>query len=313
MTVNLYWKSDAKFKSLVETPFRTENELETYIFSNQEILGGDITIIHRQIRASNKQDIPDMLGVDRDGRICLLELKNVETDEDVLPQALRYGIWAETNPDSIKAIWLESKRKPDGMVIDWDNLEIRIILIAPWFKATVRNMAGKIGYPVDLIEIRRYSYESNEYILVDNLDVAAQKRVKTTKVLGDWSWEYYETAYGSQPTAQFKKAVEMIDAFAQRQGWNLAVNLTQTYTGFKLGNRVVFAVSWGGSTSNSWVLTLKLPEKSSTAFKAKHWEFHRYVAIYKEAQFRPVNPESPAIDEIEPLLIAAYENVTGRK
>src|SRR5690606_7294503 len=105
---------------------KSENELEAYIFANQEILGGDISIIYRQIRTGNRQGIPDMLGVDQDARVCIVELKNAEANEDVLSQALGYAMWAETNPDSIKAIWLESKHRPEDIALDWDNLDIRI-------------------------------------------------------------------------------------------------------------------------------------------------------------------------------------------
>jgi len=126
--LNLYWKSGEQTRSLIEKPFKSEAEFEKYIFENQDILG-DIYITHRQIRTGSKQGIPDMLGVDQDARVCIIELKNHEADENILPQALSYAIWAETNPDSIKAIWLESKQKPEGIEIDWDNLDIRIILI----------------------------------------------------------------------------------------------------------------------------------------------------------------------------------------
>ena len=124
---NLYWNSNKEILSLVEQPFRSEAELEKYIFKNHDILG-DISLIYRQIQTGSKQGIPDMLGVDQDARICLLELKNKPATEDILPQALRYAIWAETNPDSIKAIWLESKNKPEDNELDWDNLDIRVIL-----------------------------------------------------------------------------------------------------------------------------------------------------------------------------------------
>jgi len=42
-------------------------------------------------------------------------------------------MWAETNPDSIKAIWLESKHKPEDIELDWDNLYVRAIVVAPGF------------------------------------------------------------------------------------------------------------------------------------------------------------------------------------
>lgn len=311
MTVNLYWKNDAKFQNLVETPFASERELEAYIFDNQEILGGDISIIHRQIRTGSKQGIPDMLGVDQDANACIVELKNVEADEDILPQSLSYAIWAETNPDSIKAIWLESKHKPDDIELDWDNLDIRIILVAPSFKATVPRMVGKIGYRVDLIEVRRYVYEGNEFVLVENLETAPGPRAKTTKVLGDWDWDYYEEKHGAAATAQFRKAVGNVEAFAQRQGWSLPFNLNKDYTGFKLGNRVVIAIGWAGS--KAWNIQLKLPEDFDHGFQGEFWEFQRYDSAFHNALYRTLNPDDPNIEELEPLLLAAYEYVSGRK
>jgi hypothetical protein len=113
---NLYWKTTGQTRTLIEKPFQTEAEMEKYIFDNQDLLG-DVSVTYRQIRTGQKQGIPDMLGVDQDARVCLIELKNQPADEDILPQALGYAIWAETNPDSIKAIWLESKRKPENIEI----------------------------------------------------------------------------------------------------------------------------------------------------------------------------------------------------
>ncbi|RKY57475.1 MAG: hypothetical protein DRP95_06960 [Candidatus Latescibacterota bacterium] len=309
--LNLYWKSGDQTRSLVEKSFKTEAELEQYIFENQEILGGDIYIIHRQIRTGSKQGIPDMLGVDQDSRVCIIELKNSEADENILPQALGYAIWAETNPDSIKAIWLESKNKPEDIEVDWDNLDIRIILIAPSFKSTVPRMAGKIGYPVDLIQVRRYCFEDEEFLVVEVLEDTPERRVTTTKVQGEWDWDFYESEHGKEATVQFRKVVEAIAALVDRQGWKLPYNLSKYYVGFKLGNRVVFSVGWGGTYA--WNLRLKLPEDVAKAFKGKLWEFQRYDNSFHEAVFRPLNPDLPDISEMEPLFIEAYQYVSGRK
>ena len=111
---NLYWKVNSETRTLVENAFLSEQDLEKYIFSNQDLLG-DVSIIYRQIKTGQKQGIPDMLGVDQDNRICIIELKNQLADEAILPQVLGNAIWAETNPDSIRAIWLESKQKPDDI------------------------------------------------------------------------------------------------------------------------------------------------------------------------------------------------------
>ncbi len=309
--LNLYWKSQAQTRSLVEKPFRSEAELEQYILDNQEVLGGDIYIIFRQIRTGSKQGIPDMLGVDQDSRVCVVELKNDEADEDVLPQALGYAIWAETNPDSIKAIWLESKKKPEGIELDWENLDIRIILIAPSFKTNVPRMAGKIGYPIDLVQVRRYCFEEEEFLVVEVLEAKPPPKVSTTKVVGEWNWDFYESEHGKEATAQFRSMVEAVAALATQQGWELPYNLNKYYTGFKLGNRVVFSIAWGGTYA--WNLRLKLPEDVARGFKGQLWEFQRYESSFHEAVFRPVRPDSPDISELKLLFIEAYQYVSGRR
>lgn len=307
--INLYWKSPDQTRNLVEKTFASEAKLEEYIFENQEILGGDITIIYRQIRTGHKQGIPDMLGVDQDERVCIIELKNVEADESILPQALGYGIWAETNPDSIKAIWLESKRKPEEMEIDWDNMDIRIILVAPSFKSTVPHMAGKIGYDIDLIQVRRYGLEEEEFLLVEVLEPEKPSRVTTTKPRGEWDWEFYESEHGEEATQQFRRAVEALDAFVRRQGWDIKHNLNKYYVGFKLGNRIVFDVTWAGTYA--WKLEMKLREETAEGFEGEQWEFQRYDEEFRNAIFRPLQPESPDVTELEGFLIAAYKNIAG--
>ena len=264
--INLYWKTKDQMTGVEDRPFQNEAEFKRFIYANQGVLGGDISILHRQIRTGSKQGIPDMLGVDQDSRICIIELKNEEAEENILPQALQYAIWAETNPDSIRAIWLESKQKPDGVAIDWDNLDIRIVLIAPAFKQSVLRMASKIGYPVDLVQVRRYSKDQDEFILVEVLEETI-KKVGSTKVAGQWSWETYEVDHGKEATAQFRKVVETVDAFVKKQGWTMPHNLNKYYTGFKSGNRVAFSVSWGGTYT--WHLTLKVPESTAKTFKGK--------------------------------------------
>jgi len=87
--VNLCWNSRDQTRTLAEKPFNCEAELEKYVHNNQELLGGDVHIINRQIRSRAKQGIPDMLGVDQDSRVCILELKNGEAGEDILPQSAR--------------------------------------------------------------------------------------------------------------------------------------------------------------------------------------------------------------------------------
>ncbi|MFH1258458.1 MAG: hypothetical protein ABII74_01355 [Elusimicrobiota bacterium] len=74
---NLFLKSKKVTKSLLSTPFRTEEEFEKIVFETPEILE-DIFLIKRQIRGGGKTGIPDIIGIDSDGNVCIIEMKNVE-------------------------------------------------------------------------------------------------------------------------------------------------------------------------------------------------------------------------------------------
>jgi hypothetical protein len=127
---NLFWKRQKRIKALLDTPFKTEEEFENTVFSTSELLN-DISLIHRQVRGGNKAGIPDIIGIDNDGSVCIIEMKNTEVDADILPQVLKYAFWAETYPDSIKSLWLECEKKPDDIEINWDDFQVRILIIAP--------------------------------------------------------------------------------------------------------------------------------------------------------------------------------------
>ncbi len=307
---NLYWKVNNETKTLVEKAFPLEQDLEKYIFANQDLLG-DVSIIYRQIKTGQKQGIPDMLGVDQDKRICIIELKNQTADEAILPQALGYVIWAETNPDSIKAIWLESKTKPTDMEIDWDDIDIRVILIAPSFKTTVPRMAEKIGYPIDLVQIKRYSFEENEFVSVEFLEKPVPQKVTTTKVTLDWDWDYYNTEHGKESTAQFKKAVDLLDELVKKHNWYLPYNINKYYVGFKFANKVPFNVAWSGI--NGWTVRIKMSKENALSFKGQHWDFITFSDIFKEAYFRAKNPNAINIQELEPFFVEAYQRMSGNK
>ena len=306
--LNLYWKTLGQTRNLLPKPFPNEAEFEAYIFKNQDILP-DIAIIHRQIRTGSKQGIPDMLGVDQNERICVIEMKNNEVGEEILPQVLGYAMWAETNPNSIRAIWLESKNLPEDVHLDWDSLEIRVIIIAPAFRPTVARMAAKIGYLVDLIQVQRFGFEEDEFALVEVLENQPVVKVTTTKVMGNWDWDYYEQEHGKEATSRFRETVDALAQFVHKQGWELPYNLNKYYTGFKLGNKVVFSVGWHGA--HAWKIHMKLPESVARDFKTPNWEFQRYDNQFNEALFRLKSTGKISVDALEPLLVAAYKQVAG--
>ncbi|NYB51214.1 MAG: hypothetical protein HVN35_01430 [Methanobacteriaceae archaeon] len=164
----MFWKTKEYTKSLLSKSFKSEEEFERIVFNTQEILE-DIFLIKRQIRGGNKSGIPDIVGVDYDGNICIVEMKNADVNSSIIPQVLEYAIWAETNPDGIKNLWLECEEKPDNLTITWDDFEVRIIIIAPNILRSTLEFVDKINYPVDLIEVQRWVDEENQFLLVNKL------------------------------------------------------------------------------------------------------------------------------------------------
>jgi long-subunit fatty acid transport protein len=105
--------------------------------------------------------------------------------------------------------------------------------------------------------------------------------------------------------------VEAVAAFVDQQGWGVPYNLNKYYTGFKMGNKVVFSVNWGGTYA--WKVNLKLPREVAERFQGQDWEFQNYDQTFHNAIIRPLHPEAPDIKELEPLFIEAYRHISGTK
>lgn len=123
-------------------------------------------MLRRQIRGGSKSGIPDIIGVDTDGNVCIIEMKNVDVDASIIPQVLEYAFWAESNPDSIKSLWLECDNKPENLSITWDSFEVRILVISPRILRSTLDIVEKINYTVDLVEVNRWVEGANTIYLV---------------------------------------------------------------------------------------------------------------------------------------------------
>ena len=87
---NLLWKTGNTTQSLLAKAFRTEEEFEKMVFETPEILA-DVFLLKRQIRGGCKPGIPDIIGIDNDGNICIIEMKNITVDASIIPQVLQYA------------------------------------------------------------------------------------------------------------------------------------------------------------------------------------------------------------------------------
>lgn len=297
---NLYFKDKlGKIVTAIEKPFQTESEFEKYLMDTKELFS-DIFILKRQVNVG--RDIPDMIGIDRDNNIVIIENKNVSVNEDILPQVLRYAIWAETNPDSIRAMWLEAKNRPDDIKPDWDNADIRVIVLAPSIKSTVPKLLKRIDYNIELIEVKKFSVGNEECVLLNKLEEEIEIRVKSAKGMANYDREFYKENYNNNSVDKFFKLADEIDNLNKRKGWNLERKFNKNYVGFKSGFPNVFGINWLGSKSLGFFF--KMPITKFVKFQKLSPYETEYDERWRQATIR--HEDGMTINSLEKVLGATY-------
>jgi hypothetical protein len=210
----LFWKTRrGNTIAATESSFKTEEEFERFILQTKEILS-DVLILKRQVRAG--RDIPDMVGVDQENCAVIIENKNVSVDEEILPQIMRYAIWAETHQDTIRVWWQEAEDPPD---IDWERLQIRLIVLAPSIKPTVPRLVKKLGYVVDLIEIKKFAVGSDEIIVVNQLESPIEEGRVNAKGMPVYDREFYKDRRNPTSVGAFFDLEGELERIVKHEGW----------------------------------------------------------------------------------------------
>jgi hypothetical protein len=305
---NLFWRSESgELAPLAGAEFQTEAELERYLYANPQLLG-ELVVISRQTKAGN-HDIPDLIAVDTDGNVVIIELKKGTVTEAVIPQVLSYAIWAETNPDSIKALWLECDNKPDELEINWDSLEIRIMIVAANIPAAVLRLVNRIGYPTELVEISRFSGESGEFVLVNLRTPEPVPKNKPAAGRRVWDEKWYRENYDPTSVDEFIGVVKRVERMVRKHDWQLEPKMNKNYVGFKYGFFNAFGVQWLGS--KSFGLFFKLQKDVADSLDLSGVEGVRYVEGWKQLECK-INAKDYPVDDLTPVFEAAYKQVAGK-
>lgn len=302
---NLFWKSKAGIKSLLATPFKTEEEFEKTIFDTSELLE-EIFLLQRQIRGGSKAGIPDIVGVDNDGNVCIVEMKNVAVDASIIPQVLQYAFWAETNPDSIKSLWLECDNKPEHLQINWDSFQVRILIIAPSIFRSTLGIVEKINYAVDLIEVKRWVEGDNQLLLVDKLEPDEKKtRTKVVSGLQTYDENFYKSYYNKQSAEEFLRYAKELERLIEQRNWALEMKYNKHYCGLKAGFFNAFGIEWIGS--KTFAFFVKISEKDAKQLSPK---MTKYVSQWKQAVYY-IEPGKTKISDYIGLFEFAYKKRSG--
>jgi hypothetical protein len=306
----LYWKPKGKKpRALTEQPFATEEELEDYLCGNPELLG-DVFIIGRQIRTGTGAERLDILGIDADGDVVIFELKNKPVDEEIVSQVLGYAIWVESNPDSIKKLFLQAKEQPEGIDIDRADLNVRIVVVAPSIRRGIARFRDKIDYELDLLEIKRIQGETGEIVVLNVIEDDQPGKISPAKGRPEYNKAFYLQYRNSRSVEVFYSLITEVAALVKKRKWNLVTKFNRNYCGFNSGFFRAFRVAWLGNRSLG--LGFKLDEKTAKALTPKGKTLHNYRIRSKEAHFQ-IDLESPTIKPYVRLFEAAYENIVRGK
>lgn len=305
---NLFWrKPSGEILNVIESPFRTEDELERYLHKTKELLS-DLFILKRQVRTSHRTDIPDLIALDKEGSVVIIELKNGPVTEDVIPQVLRYAIWAETNPDSIRAMWLELDTKPEDISITWENLNVKVLIIAPSISSRVLRLANKINYPVQFLEIKKFSTEKDEFVLTSQHEPEPEPKIGVTRGQEVYDKDFYLANYNKASVPKFFEAIDIVDQIVHEENWELEKKMNKYYVGYKYGFPIVFGVIWIGS--KSFGLFFKLPKEKAESIIIPGLVAHRYEDEWKQVLYKMEKPDRD-VRKLMPLFDAAFKNITG--
>ncbi len=303
---NLLWHSKSRPKILNETPFKTEEEFEKIVFDSKEILA-EIIPIKRQIRGGRKSGIPDIIGIDTDGNVCVIEMKNETVEPKIISQVLEYAIWAETNPDSIRVLWQELKDAPEDIEIDWDNLQIRILVIAPKITQAAVDSAQKINYQVDFLEINRWIDKENQFYIIKKLEKEIkQTKIKTVHGLPVYDEKFYKTYRNPISVKQFMKYTKEVDKLNRKNKLKLEMKYNKYYCGYNLGFFNAFGIKWLGTKTFGFFI--KISEKDAKKFNLPAY---RYEGKWKQAIYI-IEPGKTKVTDFTKVFKFAYDKLKGK-
>ncbi|MBO3842188.1 MAG: DUF91 domain-containing protein [Candidatus Brockarchaeota archaeon] len=148
----------------------SERELEDIICSDPEYLEEGMVFLERQFPTDS--GLLDVLMVDSDGALVVVELKNKESDEQIL-QALRYYDYVATN---ISDIVNHFQRR--GITIN-DQEEPRLILVAPVFSQNLIRICKYLDVEVVLKAYKAVKLPSGEIeLILSNVDIGERDKLR---------------------------------------------------------------------------------------------------------------------------------------
>jgi len=308
---HLFWKDKNGRRNLLSKKFSDEKEFENLIVKDPTLLGEDIFIIANQVRGGSKRGIPDIIGYDEDGNVCIIEMKDETVTSEIVHQILKYALWAKQNPSELQNIWLKADDPPDDREIDFERpYGIRIIIVAPHIDPSASMLKEITNFPVDLFEVKRWSDDKggDEFLLVDKIEPSEKEKPSVVRGKIDYNEQEYAKIRNRNAVKQFWKMAKELEKICSNKKWPLKLNPRKGYCHMQYGIYNVFGLDWLGS--KSFALSVNLPLEDLKKHQPKMAKIHHRT---RKKHTRYEIDENTSLQDYIPLFQAALNLILERR
>lgn len=202
-------------------------------------------------------------------------------------------------------MWLECENKPEDISINWENPQIRIIVIAPKIDRSALSIGSKIDYQMDMVEIQRWVEGKNQLLLVNKLEENLKRKVKPVTGLVAYDEEFYKQQRNKNSVNEFMRYIREVEATIKKKKWTLETKFNKYYCGFRAGFFNAFGIKWVGT--KTFAFFFKLSQKEAKRIKLP---MTKYENLWKEAVYY-IDPAKTKTKQFLPLFQMAYQKLTG--
>lgn len=275
-------------EKLKKVDFKNEKEIENILEENPSIVSSSIIIARQgQLDFAGSKHIPDLIGVDEEGRIQVIELKNNQVSLDILPQVLRYQSSAKEYPSDIRLLWERFNDRPKGLELD-TKLSPEIIIAAPSISRELKDTVTSMSMEFRLVEISKFKKEENIIVVSRQIEQREMERKSPSKGY-EKGWAAFKNRKGaSEEEIELMKYIanELTDFFEDK-GWNIEMNFKQNYIAFQYGGnlnvatmkrrkgRVRIKIKTGTKPSK---LKIEIPDNWGLEWDEKHKEIIIHIS-----------------------------------
>lgn len=294
-------------ETIPEDPFSPEEKLEIFLFTHPEVLG-EVVILDRQ--SGTRTDRPDLIGVDGEGNVLVIEVKDEAATYDVVSQVLRYALWAKNNPDSVRVLWHKLSKRPSGREPDWSDLSVKIVVVAPDFEQSVLRATSAVRYSTSLIQLNRFASNGNEFVVVREVSLDDDEGSLPVRTKGDYtnpSWHRGEMGRNSNSIQVYFQVAKEIEKLTASRGWPLDTRYNQNEMNMKLGAHVAFGIAWD-TTKSLYLYFHHVPLAVQRKFKR--------LGVYRSQNpaycYMPVSEAGLDLRKFDALFGAAFEGTRAK-